>query len=247
VNATLDAILQAQQVEDAHGQRHALHSSLSRAECEFLACLVAADPSIRRTLEVGCAFGIASLAICGATAGRDGARHVMIDPFQDTQWHGTGVANLRRAGYDFFELRAEPSEYALPAIAQAASASFDLVLVDGWHTFDHTLLDIFYADRLLRVGGVLVIDDATLASVSKAVAYLERYPGYRACGEAGLGDASWRRALGRGIARSLPASAWSYLAPKKLHDLLRRMRFAPMVAFRKTGEIRRDWSWFAEF
>jgi hypothetical protein len=30
-----------------------------------------------------------------------------------------------------------------------------LVFVDGWHTFDYTLLDLFFADLLTEVGGGL--------------------------------------------------------------------------------------------
>ena len=37
---------------------------------------------------------------------------------------------------------------------------FDFIFIDGWHTFDYTLVDMFYADRLLRIGGYLLIDDA---------------------------------------------------------------------------------------
>jgi hypothetical protein len=39
----------------------------------------------------------------------------------------------------------EPSFLAMPRLL-ARGAKFDLVFVDGWHTFDFTLLDMFYAE-----------------------------------------------------------------------------------------------------
>ena len=46
---------------------------------------------------------------------------------------------------------------------------FDFIFIDGWHTFDYTLVDMFYADRLLRIGGYLLIDDALHQGPSKGL------------------------------------------------------------------------------
>jgi hypothetical protein len=35
--------------------------------------------------------------------------------------------------------------------------TFDFILIDGFHSFDLTLLDLFYADKLWAVGGVATI------------------------------------------------------------------------------------------
>ncbi|MCH9013660.1 MAG: class I SAM-dependent methyltransferase, partial [Proteobacteria bacterium] len=120
-------------------------------------------------MEIGCAFGLSSLHICSALSGRGAAHHVIIDPFQQKHWHGIGIANLRRAGFDFFEHIEEPSEFALPALAREQSGTFDMVLIDGWHTFDHTLLDFFYANRLIRVGGYILVDDCNMPAVNRAI------------------------------------------------------------------------------
>jgi predicted O-methyltransferase YrrM len=47
------------------------------------------------------------------------------------------------------------------------------VFVDGWHTFDYTLVDIFFAVFLLKVGGLLVIDDALHPGVENTLKYLD--------------------------------------------------------------------------
>ena len=247
MNPVLDAMLRTGETRGADGASHRLHSHVSRNECEFIERLIAGDASIRRTLEVGCGYGVSALAICGATRGRDGAAHTMIDPNQSTEWHDAGVAALRRAGLDRFELIAEPSEFALPRLAQSAPGAYDFVFIDGWHTFDHTLLDIFYADRLVRAGGYIVIDDATMASVSKAVSCLATFPGYEPAGSAEDGAATASRTLARALMRTLPRFTREWLLPRAIAGRLDRARQPSMVAFRKVREEARDWSWFRDF
>lgn len=55
----------------------------------------------------------------------------------------------------FVELRAEPSQQWL----KKEHREFDLVYVDGNHDAPNALLDILLCFNLLRVGGILVIDD----------------------------------------------------------------------------------------
>ena len=202
IRELLTTILDRGFVESESGDRFLLKSNISRDECDFLSNLIGSDHSIRETLEIGCAYGISSLAICDAIKDRRAPRHRIIDPFQTTEWRGIGLLNLRRAGVGFAEWIEERSEYALPRLAKADPDSLDLVLIDGWHTFDHTLLDIFYADRLIRVGGYIVIDDATWASVSRACAYLSTYPNYEFYGQTSDSHVSARRRLAR-LARTL--------------------------------------------
>ena len=66
----------------------------------------------------------------------------------------------------------ERSEFALPTILTSNEGRFDFIFIDGWHTFDHTILDCFYAIRLLRVGGYLVLDDAHWRSVTRSCGIL---------------------------------------------------------------------------
>jgi hypothetical protein len=66
---------------------------------------------------------------------------------------------------------------ALPSLI-AAGAQYDFVFVDGWHSFDYTLVDLFYADLLLRDDGILAVHDTTAPPVYKAVRFLETHKPY---------------------------------------------------------------------
>jgi predicted O-methyltransferase YrrM len=62
---------------------------------------------------------------------------------------------------------------ALPLLLQKyGEESFDLIFIDGWHTFDYTLIDFFYADKLLKINGIIIIDDALHSGVKKCIDYL---------------------------------------------------------------------------
>ncbi len=147
MEALINKLYETGLVEGQSGQFHKLHSAIDREEGAFVQSIIRDDPTIRNTLEVGCAYGLSSLHICSAIHGRPGASHTIIDPFQNTDWDGAGIRNLKTAGIEFFDLIEVKSEFALPHMLEKAEGQFDLVFIDGWHTFDHTLLDCFYATR----------------------------------------------------------------------------------------------------
>jgi len=113
----------------------------------------------RVTLEVGCAYGVSTLFICEALAEVGGERHIVIDPVQEQGWSGLGLFSAKRAGFgDLIEFHGEPSHSALPALVKT-ERRVDFALIDGWHTFDYVMVDFFYVDLLLTVGGIAMLDD----------------------------------------------------------------------------------------
>lgn len=241
--AVISEIRQQRTVSDADGRTYPIRNhGIDAAEGRFLSEFIVERPEIIRTLEVGCAYGFSSLHIAGATAGRAGAHHVIIDPFQSTDWNGIGVANLERAGIDFHELHEQPSELALPQLVREG-VEFDLIFVDGWHTFDQTLVDLYYANRLITVGGYIIIDDATMPSVSKAISYFANYPCYK-----GVGGASGLAIETQNKIAMLIRPLAEALFPRWLYDYFYRGATYPsMVALQKVAEDERSWNWFRSF
>ncbi len=236
-------ILRTNTAEADDGTTKPLVANISLAECEFLAGLIDADATIRRTLEVGFAYGVSSGVICWATAGREGARHCILDPCQSDYFGNIGHHTLRRAGLDHYDFLEEGSEFALPRLAASQPASFDLIFIDGWHTFDHTMLDLFYANRLLRVGGLIVVDDCGFPAVARAITYFSKYPAYAVHGEPVTDSVSWRRRLTRLAGSAIPSAIRPYVLPKRAYEAIERARYSTMIALKKTGEDDRPFNW----
>ena len=146
--------------------------SIERAQGEALRDLAIAEGA-ERTIEVGLALGMSALFLCQAVLPR-GGRHVAIDPFQTESWNGAGLRTLRDAGVeDLVEVIEEESQLALPRLV-AEGREFDLAFVDGDHRFEGVFLDLYFMTRLVRPGGLVVVDDMWMPAVRTAVAYVER-------------------------------------------------------------------------
>jgi len=137
-------------------------------------------PSI--TLEIGLAYGISGLFICDALTKIGGKKHIAIDAFQSTTWSGIGIHHLRQAGYgNLVELREQLSQDALPQLVNEG-VKVDFAFIDGTHSFDQRMVDFFYVDRLLNVGGVMAFDDCDWISTHQACRFIAINSAYRVCG-----------------------------------------------------------------
>lgn len=236
-------IYEAGSVIGHSGKEHKLHSQIDQKEGEFLFSIINGDSTICNTLEVGCAYGLSSLYICSATSERPGASHTIIDPFQNTHWDGVGIKNLKAAGVGFYNLIEVKSEFALPKLLETNESKFDFIFIDGWHTFDHTLVDCFYATRLLKVGGILVIDDVSWPSVKRVVDFLKNYPCYEEAGAIGTKYKSWKKAVTRLILLPIKQETWAKILSIKLYQKIFEVQHNRMVALRKIQEDKRNWDW----
>jgi predicted O-methyltransferase YrrM len=124
-----------------------------------------------RTIEIGLGYGVSALAVCEGLRVNGGARHIVIDPFQETRFEGRGLRLLEEAGMaPLVELHPEESQLALPQLV-AEGRRFDLAFVDGNHRFDGVFLDLVYLGRLVRGGGIVFLDDYQLPAVARAVSF----------------------------------------------------------------------------
>ena len=146
--------------------------AVSLAEGEALRDWVSREGAVQ-TIEIGLGYGISALHICEGLLmnGNPDAQHVVFDPNQSQRFADCGLQVLEEAGIrQFVEHYAEFSEIALPQFLKEGR-SFDLGFVDGNHRFDGVFLDLFYLGRLVRKGGLLILDDYDLPGVRKAVSF----------------------------------------------------------------------------
>jgi predicted O-methyltransferase YrrM len=164
-------------VKSPSGNLIKVRSNITKEEGAFLTEIIA-ELKPNATLEVGLAYGISALYICQAIKKYPNPRHIIIDPSQNIDWGGLGLYSLRRAGYqeiiDFYE---KPSQTVLPQL-ETMGVKVDFAFIDGWHSFDHTLVDFFYIDKLLNVGGVVAFDDSNWPSISKVIRFIIKNRSY---------------------------------------------------------------------
>jgi predicted O-methyltransferase YrrM len=257
MNPVLSRMLATGSVTAADGSTIPLNSEVSAEEGFALQKLIRLYKP-RVTLEVGLAYGVSALFICEALAEVKGEKHIVIDPYQlgvrsldfiagpshtmRVGFDGLGLANLDRAGYTrLVEYHNEPSYRALPAL-EAAGQRIDFAFIDGWHTFDYVMVDFFYVDRMLRVGGIMVLDDTGYPAIRKLARYIATHRSYSAVG----GGAGTPTSLKRRLFNALTAVLRVPLLSGATRRLVRADVLEPdaslgvppgnFIAFQKTGE-----------
>jgi predicted O-methyltransferase YrrM len=160
-------------VATADGARHAIFPVAVTAEDGDVVRRWVMREGAAHTIEIGLGYGMSALHICEGllATGRADARHLVIDPFQDSRFADCGLQSLAAAGVaDLVEHHAEKSHFVLPELLRAGR-QFDLGFVDGNHRFDAVFVDLYYLGLLVKRGGVIVFDDYDLPGIRSAVAF----------------------------------------------------------------------------
>ena len=124
------------------------------------------------SIEIGLAYGFSTLFILDAAFHTNAGRHIAIDPFQDSMWHGIGRQAVKELSFDSkFEHIPETSVTALTDLSKQG-AKADYIYIDGAHTFDYALVDFFCSNRVLNVGGILIFDDMWMPAIQKVASFI---------------------------------------------------------------------------
>ena len=148
-----------------------IHSAIKGEEGSSIQQLIQ-KYHLKKCLEIGMAFGISAFYILSSSPD---ISLISIDPHQKTDWKSSGVKLIKKMNYDTkHTLITEKSYVAMPDLLQKhGEESFDFIFIDGFHTFDYTLVDVFYAILLVKTGGIILIDDALHRGVAKCVRYID--------------------------------------------------------------------------
>ncbi|MES2699263.1 MAG: class I SAM-dependent methyltransferase [Pseudomonadota bacterium] len=156
--------------------RYTAGTSVSLAESLAIAACVA-DNRLERTLEIGFAHAGSAAAIIAAK--RSNAifnRHIVLDPYQISHSGSRGLEVIEELGYsDDLDFNEVPSEEYLPRCA----GTFDFILIDGGHGLGQAMVDAFYCDRLLKIGGYMAVDDIFMPSTAHSLRFLIDECGYK--------------------------------------------------------------------
>jgi Methyltransferase domain len=124
----------------------------------------------QRVIEIGAHDGLGSMLLLRALElnERDGFPGTLVS-FDVNPSAGWLVGE-----HPLWQLRIQSSDEGLPEVASAA-AQVDMLIYDGWHTFEAEYADLRMAAEHLSPGGVLVSDDA---QVTRALARLSEERGF---------------------------------------------------------------------
>jgi predicted O-methyltransferase YrrM len=192
-------------------------------------------------LEIGTAYGISSIFICEALAGKPNAKHITMDPYQESFFKMNGVHNIKSAGYgDILEFHNDFSYLVLPELIRKG-LKVDFIFIDGYHTFDYAFVDFFFADLLLKPNGILVIDDTAWPAVKKAADYVvtNRAYNYIYPKKRNLGQHTWKHNLVMSLMKSLGKEEMIDERIRKYDDYKPALELplsSRFLAFRKTME-----------
>lgn len=133
----------------------------------------------RLVLEIGLAYGISALAILTALQEiGEGGKLISIDPYQEKSWKNIGLLNIERAGLaQYHEFTGEPDYFALPRML-GNDMRFEMAYIDGWHIFDYVMMNFFYVDKMLAVGGIAAFNDASHVGVKQTIQFMNAYRRY---------------------------------------------------------------------
>jgi predicted O-methyltransferase YrrM len=162
--------------------------SMPERDCDLLRDLLIAE-RVETVVEVGLAYASSALAIGEALVTIDppSPQHVIIDPFQDNAYADVGWDLMCAAGLDpIAGLVRAWSSAALPELVTDGLVA-DAAFVDGSHRFHEVFVDLYFLRKIVRPGGLIVLDDDWTPSVRSAARYYEKNLGWTAIPDAFAG------------------------------------------------------------
>jgi hypothetical protein len=123
---------------------------------------------ISKTLETGAGCSTLVFAFCGAD-------HTAVTPSLSEINLITKYAVENKIPMEKVKFKQESSDHFLPRFNQS---DFDLILLDGKHAFPWPIIDWFYTADKLKQGGLMIIDDAEMRSVSVLVDFMKADKGW---------------------------------------------------------------------
>jgi len=210
LNQVIEQIFRSGYVEDAEGDVYQPASSITFETGALLYDFIRAFTP-QKTLEVGMAYGISTLFICQALRDNGVGSHTAIDPLEKSEFKSIGLLNVERANLKhLLQFHEAPSDLMLPRLC-AQNEGFDFAFIDGWHLFDFTLIDFYYIDKLLRVGGHVALDDLWMPAIRKVISFVLNNKPYKVVRIPSRCPAPlWKRALrvGRRVAQNPIGRDW---------------------------------------
>lgn len=249
MNPVLQEIVDTGQVRLPSGDRVAMSSQIDPA-CGGLLQKAIREVRPETAVEVGLAFGISTLYMLEALSETGAQKLIGMDPAQhDNMWRGGGLHNVDRAGYgSLYEFHEDTSQQVLPRLV-ARGERIGVGFIDGWHTFDHVLVDFFYIDQMLEVGGIVVFDDVGYPAIRRLCEFVVANRAYEVFGTVKYDEpASLRKIAKRTLRKYLrPLYQTDQTPTRDTRDSIVGLSNVYFLALRKKADDDRRWDHFVHF
>jgi predicted O-methyltransferase YrrM len=239
LNTVLEEIIKNGTTRSVDGKLKKVISQISEEEGKLIQNSINEINAVV-SVEVGLAFGTSALYICDALIKTERTKHYVIDPYQmyPDSYGGIGLNNLKKAGYEsIVEFIDKPSHQALVSL-ETQGVKVDFAFIDGWHTFDYTLVDFFLVDKILKTGGIVILDDSDWPAIKKICSFIANNLSYEF-----IGGSVQRSYLKNKSQTSNPLKRIKNYLSKNQGE----SKAYGAMAFRKISDDSRRWDHFVEF
>jgi predicted O-methyltransferase YrrM len=195
IHPILRKVLESKKITDLNGKVRDFDSGISEEEALALARIVV-DTKAKISIETGLAYGSSAITMCSEAnkMHRDNI-HYAVDPNQLSEYGGAAIAMIKEAGLqnNLTHLNGASHE-ELPELIKKG-VQIDCAFIDGWHTFDYTLIDFFLIDKMLKEGGLIAFHDMYGLAKQKVLRYILTHRDYEIAKEYRINDKSFLRTL----------------------------------------------------
>jgi precorrin-6B methylase 2 len=126
-----------------------------------------------KTLEVGAGSSTIIFAI-------KGTQHTCVIPDEKQVRRLREYCELHQISLANVTFIIEQSQYALPKIVER---DFDCILIDGGHGFPSPFVDWYYSADILKIGGMIIIDDLHIWTCSTLAEFMNEAQEWRVVNE----------------------------------------------------------------
>ncbi|MFD2999129.1 class I SAM-dependent methyltransferase [Pontibacter toksunensis] len=245
MNTLLEEIFTSQQFKNSKGEIVKIHSETNKEQCKYLQRIIK-DNEFSKSIEIGFAYGVSTLAITEAIANNNG-KHVVIDKFQNSGgWNGNGLELINTAGFkEHVDFHEQYCYEALPKL-MLEGKKFDFAYIDSTKQFDWIFINFFYLDKMLDLNGIIVFDDVIFPGIRKVLRFIARLPNYKVYSQH---PKNYLPSLARRSASFLSAlpNSEKFFRDDLLTSDYQMGVNSGCVAVKKVDEDNRNWDWHVDF
>lgn len=249
---SLEKIFETHTIETSiEGECIPLHSNTSKEQGLFLQKIFdIVKPA--KSLEVGFAYGISALFILEKHREIRSAEraHLVIEP--DGYWGTAATYNIEKEGLTkYLQIRTDYSDIILPQLFYE-NYRIQYAYIDTTKQFDVVMQDFYFINKIMDVGGVVILDDCGGAwpGVQRLARFINTLPHYHILeGHNKVVNSTSKKMILKIVSNAisiLPFIKKLYITLDIKTDEQLGIDYS-CIAFQKTAEDTRNWDWDKAF